>query len=465
MDSGLKYTTTSEISSIMGNVLLTSMTICPGDSGGPAILEGPPRVVVGVASFGEAGECPSRTDGYNLVEPFVGLIDAAIIAAGDCPFESDEVCNAIDDDCDGTVDEGCRALGESCTADDECAYAQLPSRFEPLTTPAFCGETPVGRVCTRACNPTRPVGSCASTTQPFVGDEVGHEGVYCAVVDGCNGVCAPGEAGSAADGVACSVDTDCASLRCTDPGDGTRRCLSPCVGSAGLCPVSEVCAATAGSCGSCVPPALVSSRRGLGEGCEIGEDCVSGMCRSSGGTTYCSRSCMRDDECGDGFHCAGALCALGTRSRTGEPCVTDESCILGDSCSDGYCTHLCSTDGSCPEGFHCDGRFCALDAGRAILGEPCTDEAQCTSGTCAEVGDGTRCTTACGGEGTCPPGLECRRVGESVVCVPPSVVPRGVETLGGGGGCSASGFHGSAVLVIAFAGLLPWARRRMRRGP
>ncbi|NIS30301.1 MAG: trypsin-like serine protease, partial [Actinobacteria bacterium] len=108
--AGLKYKTTSTIASISGDVLFTSNTICSGDSGGPAIIEGSPRTVVGVASFGEGsaggGEppCPSSRDGYNLIEPFLGLIDGSMIAAGDCPFVAEEACNSVDDDCDGMVD-------------------------------------------------------------------------------------------------------------------------------------------------------------------------------------------------------------------------------------------------------------------------------------------------------------------------------------------------------------------------
>jgi len=462
MDSGLKYKTTSTIRSIMGEVLHTANTICQGDSGGPAIIEGIPRTVIGVASFGEAGECPSSRDGYNLVQSFTGLVDAAMLAAGDCPLESEEECNSVDDDCDGMVDEGCKGLGETCAADDQCAYAQVPARFEPLDNPVYCGDGGSGTICTRGCDPTRPAASCASVTLPFTEEMISLEGTYCAVVDGCDGLCVPGVPSSGpalGDGEACTVDTDCVSLRCTDPGDGVQRCLSPCVGDAGLCPASEVCAAVSGACGACVAPELVSSPRGLGERCETSADCSSEMCHDAGGLSYCTRACGRDDECGEGFHCRDELCAPGRRSLTGEPCVTEGDCILGDSCPDGYCTHLCSTDGSCPDGFHCGGGLCTLDADRSAIGDFCAEDADCTLGECREVGDGTRCTVACGGAGACPPGLECRRVEDALLCVPPGVTAPITPRLGGGGGCNATGRPVGA-LAFVFLALLMMRRRR-----
>ncbi len=462
MEAGLKYETTSTIESISGDVLATSETICRGDSGGPAILEGPPRVVVGVASFGEEGNCPSSHDGYNLVEPFLGLIDASLIAAGDCPFEAEESCNSVDDDCDGMVDEECLGLGEACADDTDCAFAQLPERFDPLDDPAFCGDTAAGRICTRRCNPTAPATSCTDLTLPFTEEVMATPGVYCAKEEGCGGLCVPGEAGEGMVDAECADDTDCASLRCVDPGDGRRRCLTPCVGDAGSCPVSEVCAASADSCGACVAPELVGSPRGLGERCAVDADCASGTCREDGELTYCSRACERDEDCGDAFHCRDSLCAPGRRSMSGEPCMDDGDCLLGDSCHGSYCTRLCSVDGSCPEGFYCGGGQCTVDDGRGVLGDRC-EEGSCAIGECLEVGDGTRCTTPCGANGPCQAGLECRRVEDALRCVPPSVRPPESLRLGGGGGCAAGG--GSPVGAVALWAALALGlacRRRSR---
>ncbi len=379
--------------------------------------------VIGVASFGEAGSCPSSRDGYNRVDQFLGMIDEAIIASGGCPEATDETCNSIDDDCDGTIDEGCARIGEACETDGDCAFAQLPERFEPLERPVFCGETAGGRVCTRACDPLTPREGCGEIPHPFLDTTETFEGVYCRRTDGCEGLCVAGEAGSGGDGDSCERDTDCASLFCTDPGDGRERCLTPCRGGEGICFAGEVCAASGGACGGCLPPEMVSGARALGEPCADAADCGSGVCFEDGPFRYCSRACEDDAGCAAGFHCRSGSCARGARSATGERCVSDEDCVDGDRCAeDGslrWCTHACTTGTSCPEGFLCVGNECVPDL--RLDGEACSDDDQCISGVCGDAGDRRRCLRPCGPGAPCPSALECRRLGDSpdATCAPP----------------------------------------------
>jgi hypothetical protein len=458
-EAGLKYKTTSTVETVRSSVLNTSETICSGDSGGPAILETPARRVVGVASYGIADSCPSSVDGYNLVEPFLGLVDAALIAAGDCPFVADETCNSVDDDCNGTIDDGCKAIGEPCATDDECAFAALPARFEPLDRPVFCGDTPVGRVCTRACDPLAPRSSCESITHPFDGGETEIAGAYCASNGGCDGVCVPGDVGSAPIDASCTVDTECATLHCDDPGDGRRRCLSPCEGGADRCASDEVCAAGVGACGACVPPALLSGPRAIGEPCADDRECTGGICLAEGIVRYCSLACAGDGECPESFHCRAGACARGARSGAGEPCLVDEDCNGGDACAaEGYCTHPCTVDELCPEGFSCVAGSCAPEL--ALVGEACTSDDACASGRCAEV-DGVRaCVSACGGEGRCGPGLVCRHAedGAALYCARPREAPEDE------GGCGvALGAPPTTALLLGFVALAAAISRTRKR--
>jgi len=265
-----------------------------------------------------------------------------------------------------------------------------------------------------------------------------------------------GRAGDALDGESCESDTDCASLFCSDPGDGSRRCLSPCTGGAGHCFAGEVCAATSGLCGACLSPDMVTGSRAIGEPCAEDSECGDGLCLTDGPYTYCSRTCDGDPACGEGFHCREGSCARGDRSETGESCTGTEDCITGDTCAeDGerrWCTHTCTTGTSCPEGFLCIDDSCAPAA--ALDGERCSTGEDCVSGECADAGDGNRCVRSCGPGAPCPSGLECRRLGSSPdgVCAPP-LDPQDE-------GCSAAGGRsGSSWWVLALALLALGARR------
>ena len=456
--AGTKYKTTGTVLSVSGNVLYTRNTICQGDSGGPMIIESPVRRVVGVASFGEAEACPSSQDGYNSIQAFLGLIDGAVIASGGCPSMGAETCNSVDDDCDGEIDEDCARPGEPCDVDADCAFAQLPDHFEPLDRPAFCGDAPAGRICTRRCDPMTPAAGCDVVDHPFLETTESVSGMYCANDGACMGLCVPGIAGSARGGATCDADADCATLLCADPGDGRRQCASPCRGGEGLCPATEVCAAPAGECGACLAAGAVSGARGLGEPCGAASDCASGMCLEDGDFSYCSVPCADDAECADGFHCRAGSCVRGPRSQTGDPCLDTADCVEGDVCEAGalrWCTHACVTGTACPMGFLCNDDRCA--PARRLIGQRCEGTDECIASECLETGDGRRCTRACGPGMACRTGLECRRVGH------------GAETLCGpelepeGGCCAIVGARPAPRGLLPVLALIFVAARLRRR--
>ncbi len=462
-ESGVKYKTTSTIGAVRGRVIYSAETICPGDSGGPMIQETPERRVIGVASFGAIGSCPSPQDGHNRVDVEMDLIDRAIIEAGDCVDLGEERCDSLDNDCDGEIDETCTPLGAPCAEDAECAFGQLPGYLAPLTNASVCAETTAGRICTRPCAPGAD--SCAAIDHPYDDGSTRWEGASCVVGAACQGLCQPAVRGALANGAACRAATDCASLSCADPGDGVARCLDACVGDAGSCPIGEVCTAAPGGCGACFPAGLVSGARGLGEPCTADAECGSALCATTAAEPSCTRACSGDDAaCGPGFHCVGERCARGDRSPVGGACTRNEDCASTGFCATrgatSWCAALCTADTDCPAGFACvdaGARLCAPAA--SFYGEACATNADCAVGGCFEG----RCTESCLGGVACPAGLLCRRTADGLdaTCRAPAAAP----TVDDDGGCSVGApraHRGGALSLLALL-LVGLARRRTRR--
>jgi hypothetical protein len=285
-----------------------------------------------------------------------------------------EVCNALDDDCDGVVDEG---LTQSCY-------------FGPIET--IDPETGVPRGACRAGTQTCTEGNFGPCTgqvlpQPEVCVEIGGQPVD----EDCDGI----------------IDEGCT---CTN--GQTRPCYSGPVGTAGvgLCRAGvQTCAgAQWGACVGEVLPAVELCNDGIDQACNGMLDDGPPACSTcqAGQTLPCYGGPAGTQDVG--------LCRGGTRScvngafsgvcegdvtpATGEPCdgldndcngLVDDGavCATGYACERGVCVpSTCGTEQPCPEGYDC------------LAGQGCKQ----ASGACGESQSGA-------GDGvTCAPGKACR---------------------------------------------------------
>jgi hypothetical protein len=353
-------------------------------------------------------------------------VDGAEICVGEVPAGT-EVCDCEDNDCDGMVDEsGTPGIcpGESRCVECQCASACDITEFGPMC--------PTGTIASMqsdgSCFCTRPLcdsATCATETVE-VGGEVqcapGMDGVPECVCRGnsctypCEGVVCDG-------GLVCNPDTG----RCVE-----NSCLA--LG----CPSGQVCDVASRAC--VTDPCLTA-------GCAADEVCRMGTCEPS----------CADVTCDAGEICRSGVCAT-------DLCA-DASCAVTEACdpATGDCVTSMCGGVSCPESTTCNPVTGACDPDRCI-GVTCPDGQECVAGECRTevVGAdaGMAMTDAGGGGRDAGPGMD------AFVDRDPN--SRVLATGGGGCLCRVPGSSaGSSHAPLAWGSLLALgallASRRRRR--
>ena len=281
---------------------------------------------------GAAGECAAGqsecVDGEYVCVPLAAV--------------ADEVCDLVDNDCDGLVDEQLR---------NDCGE---------------CGVAP-----TEVCNGLDD--DCDGLTdEDFVGANGCDGGGRC--VNGeCAQPCAAGE---------CFGDTICRGGLCVSPCNGvdcpegficSRRegeCIDPCADIE--CAAGQAC--RNGVCGTCDTV-----------GCPEGQACIAGACQA--------------------HPCAGVRCLPGEYCNNGEcrDSCAGLSCPFQQLCIDGVCIDDACGGIQCPDEMSCDAGVCIDDP---CLDVVCDPGAVCVDGACVEdpcsrtrCGAGELCDVYCAPEG------------------------------------------------------------------
>ncbi|HEY8924988.1 MAG TPA: MopE-related protein [Polyangia bacterium] len=345
-----------------------------------------------------------------------------------------EVCNGLDDDCNGVVDDGSfPGVGTSCVCDN----------LDPAKVGV--GECRGGRLVCKGAEGLKCDGCVGPTAEICDGKDNDCDGVsdkdaqcsggFACREGSCALLCQAGE-------FPCPPGYDCKDAFCVP-----NRCRNVVCGAGQRCDTNT---------GSCVDLCYKVT-------CASGQTCSGGLCLDCSnssqfacpaGQICAGRQCLTDT-------CAGVTCAGGEYCSNGK-CVSLScgGCPAGQKCLGGECRPFLCDDVSCASGTYCDPATGACMVDRCV-GKTCASCApatgECLSHPCLNVRCPvcTTCTLTADGVPTCAAEAEC----QSEISL---------QTRNAGGGCSCDAGAGAAAptmvgVLISLAGLLAAAAARRSR--
>ena len=308
--------------------------------------------------------------------------------SGSACTPTDEICNGLDDDCDGAIDQGACGAGEACFMASMCASGTCAWIYGG--TYAACAEVTDGCVILDGEDlvqvPDGETLCTGATTYRQCLDGAFTESTECA--DGVDGTFLCDEELQECAGE-CAVDEDCVDEDLCDGGTVCQEGQCVAAGAAVECPEDTACSTYScnGATGECDPaPINTDGPCDDGDLCTSNDTCVAGACVPGDKKECSDENACTVDSCdamtGDCSHDAAAM--------NGEACDDGDLCTVTDLCEAGVCA---GTDKDCDDLNACTADSCTPASGAcenvALTGEPCDDDDACTE------------ADACTGAGSC----------------------------------------------------------------